>query len=48
MFQQLNQKLMAAICWVCNSHVPEARMRIKDGYMEGYWECSRCGKDLTE
>lgn len=42
----LQKKLMEAICWVCNSHLPVARMRIEDGYMVGYYECERCGKEL--
>ena len=42
----LQKKLMELICWVCNRHVPVARMRFEDERMVGYYECSRCKKEL--
>lgn len=30
-------------------HIPKARLRLNQAAqsMEGYWECDRCGKELT-
>lgn len=48
MLQLIKQKANELTCYVLGSHVPEARMRFtKAGYMEGYWICSRCGKELS-
>lgn len=45
----LKQRLNEFVCWVLG-HNLEGRLRLyKDNtIMEGYWQCTRCGKEVDD